>query len=70
MRHDTFTKFNKYLQAGVLEYWIVDPEDKKVYVHILDDDKYISKIYGEEDVVAVHALAGCVMNMDEVFTDA
>ena len=29
-RHDKFTKFNLYQQAGVQEYWIVDPASKSV----------------------------------------
>ena len=69
IRRDTFTKLNKYLQAGVREYWKVDPEEKMMHVHILDDDRYITKVYGEEDAVAVHVLYGCVIDMREVFAD-
>ena len=69
IRHDTITKLNKYLQAGVREYWVVNPEDKIVNVHTLDDDKYITKVYSDEDTVAVHVLDGCVLDMREVFTE-
>ena len=67
VNRDTLVKFNKYLQAGVREYWVIDPDDKKAHVHILDDDKYITKVYGEDDAVAVHGLNGCVIEMREVF---
>ncbi|GHT80308.1 hypothetical protein FACS1894130_11350 [Spirochaetia bacterium] len=35
-RYDLVYKFNKYLKAGVREYWTVDPESRTVQVHILE----------------------------------
>ena len=67
---DRVIKFNKYLQAGTREYWIVDPEGKSVSVHILKDGHYISSAYGEEDIIDVHVLEGCQINMQEVFEDS
>jgi Uma2 family endonuclease len=46
-------KFNKYLTAGVREYWIIVPETKEVQVHILEkgDEEtaghYISAVHSE-----------------------
>ena len=31
--HDYITKLNKYMEGGVREYWIVDPEKEKVTVY-------------------------------------
>ena len=48
---DKIIKFNKYLEAGVKEYWIIDPWDKHLAVHILENGRYVTKSYGlpEED---------------------
>ena len=40
-KHDIHTKFNLYQEAGVQEYWIVDPTDKLILIYTLIDRKYI-----------------------------
>ena len=64
---DAILKLNKYLQAGVNEYWIVDPESKNTSVHVLKDGKYVVSVYSETDVIPVNTLDGCRINMKEVF---
>jgi len=66
-RHDLFIKLNAYLKAGVREYWIVDPDDKTVAVHILKDGNYIINVFDEESIVPVHVLDGCEIDMKRVF---
>jgi Uma2 family endonuclease len=63
-------KFNKYLRAGVREYWIVDPDTRLIKAHILNQDKYISVIH-EADVIEtipVSVLPGCEIDVKAVFT--
>jgi Uma2 family endonuclease len=66
-KRDKVLKFNAYRQAGVMEYWIVDPSSQTLAVHILKDGEYITRRYGDTDVVPVYTLEGCVINMAEVF---
>jgi Uma2 family endonuclease len=68
-RHDRLVKFNLYLHAGVREYWIVDPVNRYVLAHILDNGRYISNVYGDTDQLPVHTLAGCVINLNDVFAE-
>ena len=67
INHDKMIKFNRYLKAGVREYWIVDPDNKTVLVNILKDGQYISNTYGDHDVIPIHALEGCTIHFKYVF---
>lgn len=40
-KHDVHTKFNLYKEAGVLEYWIIEPYDKIIFVYTLENGEYI-----------------------------
>jgi Uma2 family endonuclease len=66
-RYDRFTKFNEYLHAGVLEYWIVDPTDKTVSVHWLKDETYTTEVYSDLDVAWSRVLEGCSVDLSLVF---
>ena len=69
-RHDKFTKFNLYQQAGVQEYWIVDPASKSVQVFVLDDGHYVAKDFGTvEDTVKVNVLEDCTIDLSQVFSE-
>ena len=66
---DRVLKFNKYLQAGVREYWIVDPDSKTVLTHMLKDGQYMTRAYAEADTVPVHVLDGCTISLPDVFAE-
>ena len=66
-RHDTFVKFKLYQKAGVREYWIVDPDENTVSVYILENGKYFAALYDETDIVSVHVLENCEINLKDVF---
>jgi Uma2 family endonuclease len=65
--HDRRRKFNKYREAGVQEYWIANGEEKTVDVFILKDGDYVSRIYGEDDIVPVTVLPGLEITLKEIF---
>jgi len=68
-RHDRFVKFHAYQNAGVREYWIVDPNTRTIQVCILENGKYVVTMYGDNDAVPVHVLDGCVIDTQAVFEE-
>ena len=44
-RYDKTLKFNTYLKAGIREYWIIDPKEETLAVHILKDGNYNTRIH-------------------------
>ena len=43
--HDHIRKLNLYMNAGVIEYWIVDPLSKKIFVYYLDQTDFKADCY-------------------------
>ena len=64
---DCFTKYRKYLNEGVKEYWIVDPETESINLCILNGDSYITKIFTKDDVLHSQLLKGFELKLSEVF---
>jgi Uma2 family endonuclease len=68
-QNDTLVKFRKYLQAGVREYWIVDPEEKTVHACILDKGQYRVSVYDKTQTAPVSVLPGCSIELKSAFAD-
>ena len=68
-KKDRTKKFNKYLQAGVRELWIVDPADKTTTVYILRNSEYVASTYDDSEAAPVHVLDGLIINLQEVFAE-
>lgn len=67
-RHDRVTKFNLYQQAGVREYWIVDPASQSVQVFVLEEGHYAAKDFGTiKDMIKVNVLKDCTIDLSQVF---
>lgn len=57
---DTFWKNSKYQKAGVREYWMVDPEKRKVLVNLFEktEGEYRSRVYTFDEKVPVGISGG------------
>jgi Uma2 family endonuclease len=66
-QYDRVFKFNRYLRAGVREYWIVDGDTGSVQVCSLENGKYVAAVYSSDDTAPVGVLAGCEINLSDVF---
>ena len=68
-RIDKVYKFDKYLKAGVREYWIVDPELDIVQANVLQGGSYITSMYNKESKAPVSVLDGCAIDLADVFAE-
>jgi len=66
-RYDRNLKFHTYKKVGIKEFWIIDPEDNTLAVHLLKDGEYITHPYTNEETAPVHILEGCTIDLSEVF---
>ena len=64
---ELFRKFHYYLKAGVREYWVIDPELKKVSVHVYENGHYISTNYEDNDRIPVTILPGLEISLKELW---
>jgi len=71
LKYDWNYKFNLYEDAGVREYWIVDPNAKVAYVFLLQPDgKYdFGTVYEYGQKAPVHILKGLEIDLNELFED-
>lgn len=66
-KRDSVIKLNKYLNAGVREYWLIDPVQKKVIVYNFESGQYPT-IYGFDAKIPVSVWNGeCVIDFEEVY---
>lgn len=52
--HDYVRKLNLYMEAGVREYWIVNPMNQSVYVYFLEEDKFRTTAYTLQNKIKVN----------------
>lgn len=56
-KKDAFLKLAKYRYAGVREYWMVDPEKKRIVTYFFEEDEF-PVIYGMDRLVPVRIYNG------------
>ena len=68
-RKDMFIKLHKYEEAGVREYWIVDPKKEKVIVYIFGEESDVS-LYGFDSEIPVGIYQGdCRIDFKRIVRD-
>ncbi len=66
-KKDMFVKLNKYMDAGVREYWMVDAKQKRVIVYHFERDDY-PVIYGFDARIPVGIFQGeCEVDFKELY---
>lgn len=61
-----FIKLNKYMNAGVREYWMVDFDKMKILVYDFEHDNY-PVLYGVDSVIPVGIFdGGCKIDFGEI----
>lgn len=66
-RRDSVIKLHKYMSAGVREYWMIDPEQKKVIVYDFEAEDYPT-VHGFDTVLPVRIWNGeCRIDFNEVY---
>ena len=66
---DCLIKLHWYMKSGVREYWIVDPDSKRVSVHVLKEGKYSIMPYADMNIIPVKVLNGCEIQLSNVFAE-
>ena len=65
--HDMIRKLGKYKDAGVREYWIIDPEKGKVIVYDLEHDDFL-RLYTFRDSIPVLISDGeCSIEFERIY---
>lgn len=67
--HDYVRKLNLYLDAGIREYWIVDPRDRKILVYYLKNEHtedFTVKPYTFQDKIKVNIYEDLCIDFSEL----
>ena len=65
-KKDMYLKLFKYMNAGVREYWVIDPVKRKVIVYRFDEDQFPA-LYGFDDRIKIGISGGlCEIDFHEI----
>ena len=64
--YDKSIKYNKYKEHGVREYWIVDPVDNNVTIHLFKKDRPAPDYCIGSGTIYVHILKGCMIDLRDL----
>lgn len=65
---DRWKKYQLYEKAGVNEYWLVDPINNSVEIHLLVDAQYkFQGVFTKDDTVSVNLFPGFKLDLNQVF---
>lgn len=64
--HDYVRKLNLYMDAGVREYWIVDPDSREIFVYNLGEDLFHIRHYTFQDKIKVNIYDDLYINFSDI----
>ena len=68
--HDRIRKYSTYMEFGINEYWMVNPELKTVEVYVLEAGEYKqAAIYKGDDCAVSQIFGGLKIHLEEVFSN-
>jgi Uma2 family endonuclease len=67
-RKELKSKYEVYEESGVLEYWVIHPEEHTLLIYSLENGKYNpSKLFTHGDIVQSKCIPGFELDLEEVF---
>ncbi|MBR1744260.1 MAG: Uma2 family endonuclease [Lachnospiraceae bacterium] len=64
--HDYVKKLNLYMDAGVREYWIIDPQEEKIVVYLLEEKQFKMTTYSFTDTIQVSIYDDLSIDFSEI----
>lgn len=64
--HDYILKLNLYAEAGVREYWIVDPIEQIIFVYHLEKDQFKAAAYTFQNKIKVNIYDDLYINFADI----
>ena len=62
-------KYDAYLQSGVREYWVVNPEKRQVQVYLLQQGAYVESVYSGDTCIPVSILPGLSIDLKPLWVE-
>ncbi len=68
-RREMKTKYELYQESGVLEYWLVYPEEQAIYQFVLNNDQQyqLKHMYASDDIASPHLFPELLIDVNEIF---
>lgn len=67
---DRERKFRLYAQAGVKEYWILDPPNRKIEIWVRRGESLVDRgHFGPGSQAPCEVIEGFIVSVDEVFSE-
>jgi Uma2 family endonuclease len=62
-------KFELYRQAGVREYWVLDPEQKILRAYLFKNKRIFLRSYSAGDTAPAYIFEGLEITLEQVFAE-